>query len=79
MAVVWFSLCFIQFAIILLQQTMSKSSVMDLEIADFEKTVSTLEGQVKVKDEVIENLEQELEHERQKHSSLEQELGVLPS
>ncbi|XP_067944753.1 GRIP and coiled-coil domain-containing protein 2-like isoform X2 [Watersipora subatra] len=56
-------------------KTLNKSSVMDLEIADFERTVSTLEAEVKDKLEVISNLQQELEHEKQKLASMEQQLA----
>lgn len=48
---------------------------MDLEIADFERTVSTLEGRVNDKEDVIASLEQELSHVRQNCATLEQEIG----
>ncbi|KAF6026228.1 hypothetical protein EB796_015473 [Bugula neritina] len=39
-------------------RTASKSSVMHLEIADFERTVSNLQSEVKEKEESVSNLQQ---------------------
>lgn len=57
-------------------QTASKSSVMHLEIADFERTVSNLQSEVKEKEESVSNLQQELEHQKNKCASVEKELGT---
>lgn len=50
---------------------------MDLEIADFERTVSKLQSEVRDKVEIITNLKQEVEHEQQKCATLESELGNI--
>ena len=48
---------------------------MDLEIADFERTVSQLQSEVREKVDVISNLMQELDHQKQKCASLDAEIG----
>lgn len=49
---------------------------MHLEIADFERTVSNLQSEVKEKEESVSNLQQELEHQKNKCASVEKELGT---
>ena len=48
---------------------------MDLEIADFERTVSQLQNEVREKDDVISNLTLELDHQKQKCVSLDAAIG----
>lgn len=59
-----------------LTQKATKSNLMDLEIADFEKTVHRLQEEINVKNEEITSTKEELDHIQQKYSSLEIQMST---
>lgn len=70
------NLVYLMKQIISLVQSMKQNSMLDLEMADYERTIATLHGQVEERDRRVDDLKSELDKLEQRIALMQTQIGL---